>query len=358
MAQMRSVLQDPLMLSQLTWRDIEDLLVMELFSVTRRDPLSATGYLNIDAMESGLFRSYFRFKKADIRRLKTALLIPDVISTPQRVFVPVDEALCITLRRLSYPNRLCELEQVFGRHYSVISSVTSSVLSHIEISFGHLLKDVNNHSWLDLPAIEAFSQAVHFKGAPLHNCWGFIDGTTRAICRPSTSQKLFFSGHKRIHAVKYQSIMCPNGIICQLSGPYFGSRHDAGILRKSKTYEKLQKLVQGHSYCLYGDPAYPLRPLLLKPYGGVRLTARQESFNREMSKVRQAVEWGFGKMAGLLAFLDFRKNQKLHRQNLPRMYRVSAILANCHTCVYRSQVSQYFGLEPPSLETYLTPQHH
>ncbi|KAK8765833.1 hypothetical protein V5799_031555 [Amblyomma americanum] len=107
--------------------------------------------------------------------------------------------------------------------------------------------------------------AVHSKGAPLHNCWGFIDGTARAISRPSTSQKLFFSGHKRIHAVKYQSFMSPNGIICQLSGSFFRSRHDAGILRKSKTYEKLQKLVHGHSYCLCGVPAYPFRPMLLKP---------------------------------------------------------------------------------------------
>ncbi|XP_070388867.1 uncharacterized protein [Dermacentor albipictus] len=357
MANKKSVLQDPLLLSQLTWHDIEDLVVMELFSVTRRDPLSVGGYLNIDALDSGLFRSYFRFEKADIRRLRSALLVPDVISTPQRVLVPGDEALCITLRRLSYPNRLCELEPFFGRHYSVISSVTSYVLSHIEDKFVRLLKDVNNHTWVDLPTIDMFAQAIHSKGAPLHNCLGFIDGTARAICRPSTSQKVFFSGHKRVHSVKYQSIMCPNGIICQLSGPFFGSRHDAGILRKSKTYEKLEKLVQGHDYCLYGDPAYPLRPLLLKPYGGVRITARQEAFNREMSKVRQAVEWGFGKIAGLFAFLDFRKNQKLHRQNLPRMYRVSAILANCHTCMYGSQVSQYFGLDPPSLETYLCPRY-
>nr|XP_050030581.2 uncharacterized protein LOC126526913 [Dermacentor andersoni] len=147
--------------------------------------------------------------------------------------------------------------------------------------------------------------------------------------------------------------MCPNGIICQLNGPYFGSRHDAGILRISKTYEKLEKLVQGHSYCIYGDPAYPLRPLLLKPYSGTSSSGHQLLFNKEMSEVRQAVEWGFGKIAALFAFVDFRKNQKLYRQNLPQMYKVSALLANCHTCLYGSQVSTYFGLEPPALEMYL-----
>ncbi|XP_075741731.1 uncharacterized protein LOC119160041 isoform X2 [Rhipicephalus microplus] len=206
----------------------------------------------------------------------------------------------------------------------------------------------SNHSQRD-------SKAVHSKGAPLHNCWGFIDGTARAICRPSKDQKRFFSGHKRFHALKYQSIMCPNGIICQLNGPYVGSRHDAGILRKSNTYRKLEKLARGHSFCLYGDPAYPLRPLLLKPYGG-NVTVQQRAFNKRMSSVRQAVEWGFGKIAGLFAFLDFRKNQRLKRQNVSRMYKVGTILANCHTCMYSSQVSQYFQVEPPQLEEYLRPK--
>ncbi|XP_070381332.1 uncharacterized protein [Dermacentor albipictus] len=68
-------------------------------------------------------------------------------------------------------------------------------------------------------------EALHSKGTPLHNCWGFIDGT--AICRPSEDQ-LFFSGRKWFHVLKYQAIMCPNGIICQLNGPYVGSHHDAG----------------------------------------------------------------------------------------------------------------------------------
>ncbi|XP_070387683.1 uncharacterized protein [Dermacentor albipictus] len=349
----QSILQDPVLLNQLNWRDLEDILLCEVFGSTRRDPLSANGLLNMDTMDAGVFRSYFRFEKNDISRLHNALRMPAVIKTAQRVTVPGEESLCITLRRLSYPNRLCDLEHLFGRHYSVISSVTNIVLSHIESNFKHLLKDVNSHSWLDIPTLEEFSQAVHSKGAPLDNCWGFIDGTARAICRPSTNQKMFFSGHKRTHAVKYQSIMCPNGIICQLNGPYFGSRHDAGILRISRTYEKLEKLVQGHSYCIYGDPAYPLRPLLLKPYSATSSSGHQLLFNKQMSKVRQAVEWGFGKIAGLFAFVDFRKNQKLYRQNLPQMYKVSALLANCHTCLYGSQVSTYFGLEPPALEMYL-----
>lgn len=74
-----------------------------------------------------------------------------------------------------------------------------------------------------------------------------------------------------------------------------------------------------------------------------------------MSAVRQVVEWGFGKTVALLAFLDFKKSQKIILQNVPQMYKVGTILTNCHTCLYGSQISMYFGLRPPSLQEYRVP---
>lgn len=78
-------------------------------------------------------------------------------------------------------------------------------------------------------------------------------------------------------------------------------------LQVSSKRARHKKLVKGRSFCLYGDPTYPLRPLLLKPYGGPSPTAKWCAFNKKISTARQAVEWGFGKIAGLFAFLDFRK---------------------------------------------------
>lgn len=69
-------------MSFLKWSEIEDLLCLELFEYTRRDPLSVHGYLDIDKMDSGQFRTYFRFEQNDVRRLKSALLLPDVVRTP------------------------------------------------------------------------------------------------------------------------------------------------------------------------------------------------------------------------------------------------------------------------------------
>lgn len=78
-------------------------------------------------------------------------------------------------------------------------------------------------------------------GGALPNCWGFIDGTVRGIRRPSAEQEEYYSGHKRKHCVKYQSILCPDGIIVNLKGAFPGRRHDSGILRETNIYNQLEQ---------------------------------------------------------------------------------------------------------------------
>ncbi|CAN7991473.1 unnamed protein product [Ixodes hexagonus] len=307
-------------------------------------------------MDEATFRRMFRFEKQDFCQLKEALLMSEAVQSSQGVVVTGEEALLMGLRRLAYPNRWWDLERLFGRHSSVLSSIVGQVLAHIDGTFGHLFDDLTNHSWLSLADLHRYSRAVHFRGAPLPNCWGFVDGTARPICRPSVNQRLYFSGHKRLHAVKYQAVMCANGIVCQLDGPYPGHRHDAGILFESGLHGKLEQLVQGCPFSIYGDSAYPLRPLLMRPYAGASLSQEQELFNKGMSTVWQAVEWGFGKTVAEFAFLDFKKNQKLLLQNVGQMYRVGTLLTNCHTCFYGSQTGMFFGLRAPTLKQYLRPR--
>jgi hypothetical protein len=60
--------------------------------------------------------------------------------------------------------------------------------------------------------LRSYVEAVSDRNAPLENCWGFIDGTVRPICRPQQNQNLVFNGHKRVHGLKFQSIVIPNGL--------------------------------------------------------------------------------------------------------------------------------------------------
>ena len=151
--------------------------------------------------------------------------------------------------------------------------------------------------------------------------------------------------------------MFPNGIIGHLYGPVEARRHDAGILRDSELLDDLRAhfdRVDGDNYTLYGDPAYPVSRYLLGPFKGAYLVGGKKEWNKRMSSVRQAVEWGFGSVLVLFAFLDFKKNQKIFSQSVAKYYAVGVILAYCFNTLYRNQTSLYFNLSPPSLEQYLS----
>lgn len=59
---------------------------------------------------------------------------------------------------------------------------------------------------------------------------GFIDGTVRGICRPIKYQRSCYNGHKRKHALKFQSVTLPNGLILQMFGPMEGKCQTSGTV--------------------------------------------------------------------------------------------------------------------------------
>ena len=141
--------------------------------------------------------------------------------------------------------------------------------------FGNLFPCLNQ-PWLSQANLVDFSQSIYWKGAALDNCWGFIDGTVRPVARPGEHEKVLFNGHKRVHVIKCQSIVAPNGLIVNLLGPVEGRRHGSGMLAMSGLLPMLEThclTPAGQHLCLYGDPAYPLRVHLQGPFKGAALTA-------------------------------------------------------------------------------------
>ena len=139
-------------------------------------------------------------------------------------------------------------------------------------------------------------------------------------------------------------------------GPIEGRRHDAYMLSESGLLGKLRALntPNGQPYLVYGDPAYGLTRNIVSPFRSQHITPAEQEFNSAMSAVRVSVEWTFGKVIQLFAYLDFKKNQKVLLQPIGKYYIVGAILTNCHTCLYGSQTSQFFNVHPPTIEVYLT----
>ena len=93
-------------------------------------------------------------------------------------------------------------------------------------------------------------------------------------------QRVLYNGHKKVHALKFQSVAAPNGLVANLYGQVEGKRDDSGMLAHSTLLQKLQQFshdTNGRALCVYGESAYPLRVQLQSPYKHARLTQQSKT---------------------------------------------------------------------------------
>ena len=150
-------------------------------------------------------KAEFRFWKNDIYILKDILQIPYEIISYNRLAVDGIEVLCILLRRFAYPVRYGDMVPRFGRpapQFIVISTEMMNMVFNLNSDrLANFQQD-----WLSPVNLRRYADAIHEKGAALSNCWGFVDGTVRPVCRPVQLQRQLYNGHKRIHSLKFQSV--------------------------------------------------------------------------------------------------------------------------------------------------------
>ena len=173
---------------------------------------------DLESMDPVECKAEFRFEKNDLPSLAEALQIPDTFFCQQRSVCDGMEGLCMALKRFSYPCRYSNMIPRFAKPVPVLSMITNTVLDFIYNMHGHRITQWNNFL-LDQLKLEQYAVAVAEKGAALDNCYGFIDGTVRPICRPQDNQRVVYNGHKRVHAIKFQSVTVPSGMIAQIYGP-------------------------------------------------------------------------------------------------------------------------------------------
>ena len=312
-------------------------------------------HFNLEDMNDSECKVEFRFKKDDIYTLVHTFRLPEVIRCYNGVVIDSVEALCICLKRYAYPCRYADLIPRFGRPVPQLCMAANVVTEMIYNRYSHLLTDLDQ-PWLSPQNLQGYACAVHNSGATLDNCWGFVDGTVRPICRPGRNQRVVYNGHKRVHALKFQAVAARNGLIANLYGPVEGRRHDSAILAMSGLLPQLEQFSvspTGDILCIYGDPAYPHRLQLQRPYERRgHLTDEQQAFNQSMSKARVSVEWIFGDIVNYFKFTDFKKNLKIGLSSVGKIYSVCALLRNAMTCLHGSTTSTYFGLQPPALHEY------
>ncbi len=79
---------------------------------------------------------------------------------------------------------------------------------------------------LTFPKLKFYKRAILWAGG-IPWVWGWVDGTLRATCWPSTvDQSPLYSSYKKVNAFKFQGIVTPDGLISSLAGPVEGSIGD------------------------------------------------------------------------------------------------------------------------------------
>ena len=78
--------------------------------------------------------------------------------------------------------------------------------------------------FLQPPYLQRYADAVAGKDAHLYNCFGFIDGTIPCIYRPVLNEN--YSSQAKVHGLKFQSVILPNGLIINPEGLWEGRRRD------------------------------------------------------------------------------------------------------------------------------------
>ncbi|SPO23268.1 uncharacterized protein UTRI_01946 [Ustilago trichophora] len=222
--------------------------------------------------------------------------------------------------------------------------------------WGHLLDVQSSRHQLASPRRLAYYAAAVERKFGLPWIWGAIDGTVQPIARPMVQEELVYNGHKRLHALKYQFIALPDGMVF-CSVPFVGRRHDAWIVAETKLVqwaERHAKNEDGEQLYLFGDQAYGVSQAILTKFRGNIISSYQADFNYIMSKYRVQVEWAIGMIPAQWPRFSVKRQQKTGASPVGQDWMVAVLLFNAKTCIVGNQISKHMGCNPPELHEYFT----
>jgi hypothetical protein len=306
-------------------------------------------------------------------RLRIGFRLPDEIKLSGSKFSS-EEVILIVLMRFAFPFRWSDLYTYFpGRDHSQLSRATYWFLEFMILHWGYLLLN-NLQFWL--PKFPAFAEAMRIKLATLPNednrqyfpsaydraggfcAMGAIDNTLNATCRPGGPrtggeqaprwdrliQQAWWTGWKKLHGIKWQTLDLPNGMNLHVWGPASVRRNDNFTLGKSNILEKLRILQAGQplKFKIIGDSAYSDDDIIATGGG------------RGMSAIREQIEWNYKDLKMLWKYLDYKHVLKLRKQPVAKIVFVCMLLRNAHCSIYGNESSEYFNITPPSFEEWLS----
>ena len=353
-----------------------------------REPISNIRSRTIDSFSEQQCWSYFRCRKGDLYRLKTAFRIPALVHAENGSVFTGEEVLLFSLYRYSDVSTIQkQCEHIFGRENTQFSRAFKWFNQHMLDEFTFLLVD-NFRFWH--PYFPAFADAIRRKlnaksppiGEPGH--FEFVAGEFRIafffdcnvcpISAPGTGprgtgadagrdnndeQRAFYNKWKCFHGIKWLTIEGPNGMVIFMYGPDSFVRNDCRLVNESGINELLEDCQQDDVliFACYGDRIFVNNTCIARAFEGEDLTDVEVAINKAFTSLRVSIEWDYGLTSIKFPLTQYWQKNKIKASPLQsRQYFVATLMRNALVCLYGSITASYFDVRPPTLEEYFNVQ--
>jgi hypothetical protein len=318
---------------------------------------------------------FFKFKKADFKRLFELMELPEWPTFPgNRLRMSGEEVFLRAMYELSSgDNKQNICECLFGREFSAQSRAFTYFIRFMYEKYHHLVQN-NLQWWYQNGLIEQSYEAIHQKmleqgfmeDANFDRVALFIDcnclqssvvggGPAEAGANAArwdeVIQRAFYNGWKSVHGLKHQTVDCAFGMTVDICGPTSFRRNDLALLRISNINDRMAELQvdlpADEQLVIFGDSAYK-RQSHITSYLPATGNASLRRWNAAMKKVRISIEWNYGHQASLFKYLQVHgKLKMMESSTVAQIYTVTTILRNFHICFEGCETSNYFNLSLP-----------
>ena len=267
-------------------------------------------------------------------------------------YVWADQALMVFLRRFATPSRWVDLQYILGGSRTKLSAVFNFMVTELYAVYSPLICDMHRFK----SKFTVFADHLRRRGCPFKNLVAFFDGHFQPTTRPggqgcvnmNLEDFQTFAGKERMHGLKYQSAVLPNGLAL-VWGPWRGVFHDSTMFSRSGVLQDLEDISRelGQDFIAFGDSAYPLnrymQRILKGPATGEGLTAWERRYNALMARFRIIVENVFAVCEQSWGILRDRHNLRLGNQAVGKLFPLAILFYNIRTILYGNNIVSYMG---------------
>ncbi|XP_011202945.2 uncharacterized protein LOC105225956 [Bactrocera dorsalis] len=201
-----------------------------------------------------------------------------------------------------------------GCHFRVISQAYNLGLTTIRKLIYETLDAIweeLHYDYLSPPNVSELKDIAEkfYVKTGMPNCMGAINAKHIHITRPKDGGSVYYNFRKSF-SIAVVAICDADYVFRHVDVGAEGSRSDGGILARSAFGRKLldgtlevpqDTNLPGTStrfpYYYVGDNTYPLKPNLMRPFPGRKLSEDKDKYNRALNKAREHIENAFGILA-------------------------------------------------------------